>query len=172
MKVKLLSHVRLVATLWTAAYQATPSVGFSRQEYWSRVPLPSPKGKATTLVFWPGEFHGHCIVHGVTESDTTERLALELVSFFLYFFKYYYKPINFLKSFGEFLSITVIIIITCYTHIVPSANGSPFKLAPLSFRNTRLFLTASFLSGTIMCPKHIFYIFSPRLSISYLSKEP
>ena len=42
MKVKSLSHVRLWATPWTAAYQAPPSMGFSRQEYWSGVPLPSP----------------------------------------------------------------------------------------------------------------------------------
>ena len=41
-EVKLLSRVRLFATLWTEAYQATPSMGFSRQEYWSGVPLPSP----------------------------------------------------------------------------------------------------------------------------------
>ena len=41
MKVKLLSRVRLLATPWTAAYQAPPSMGFSRQEYWSGVPLPS-----------------------------------------------------------------------------------------------------------------------------------
>ena len=41
-KVKLLSRVRLLATPWIAAYQAPPSMGFSRQEYWSRVPLPSP----------------------------------------------------------------------------------------------------------------------------------
>ena len=38
-KVKLLSRVRLLATSWTAAYQAPPSMGFSRQEYWSGVPL-------------------------------------------------------------------------------------------------------------------------------------
>ena len=42
MKVKLLSRVQLCATPWTAAYQALPSMGFSRQEYWSGVPLPSP----------------------------------------------------------------------------------------------------------------------------------
>ena len=41
-KVKLLSRVWLLATPWTAAYQAPPSMGFSRQEYWSGVPLPSP----------------------------------------------------------------------------------------------------------------------------------
>ena len=36
------SHVRLFATLWTVAHQAPLSVGFSRQEYWSGVPFPSP----------------------------------------------------------------------------------------------------------------------------------
>ena len=41
-KVKSLSCVWLFATPWTAAYQAPPSMGFSRQEYWSGVPLPSP----------------------------------------------------------------------------------------------------------------------------------
>jgi len=41
-KVKLLSLIRLLATSWTAAYQAPLSMGFSRQEYWSGVPLPSP----------------------------------------------------------------------------------------------------------------------------------
>ena len=41
-KVKLLSRVWLLATSWTAAYQAPLPMGFSRQEYWSGVPLPSP----------------------------------------------------------------------------------------------------------------------------------
>ena len=41
-KVKSLSRVRLLATPWTAAHQAPPSMGFSRQEYWSGVPLLSP----------------------------------------------------------------------------------------------------------------------------------
>ena len=41
-KVKSLSRVRLLVTPWTAAHQAPPSMGFSRQEYWSGVPLPSP----------------------------------------------------------------------------------------------------------------------------------
>ena len=41
-KVKSLSHVWPSATPWTAAHQAPPSMGFSRQEYWSGVPLPSP----------------------------------------------------------------------------------------------------------------------------------
>ena len=41
-KAKSLSRVLLLATPWTAAYQAPPSMGFSRQKYWSGVPLPSP----------------------------------------------------------------------------------------------------------------------------------
>ena len=41
MKVKSLSHVRLLAIPWTIAHQAPPSVGFSRQDYWSGLPLPS-----------------------------------------------------------------------------------------------------------------------------------
>ena len=40
--VQSLSHARLFATPWTAAHQVPPSMGFSRQEHWSGVPLPSP----------------------------------------------------------------------------------------------------------------------------------
>ena len=42
MKVKSLSRVPTLSDPWTAAYQAPPSMGFSRQEYWSGLPLPSP----------------------------------------------------------------------------------------------------------------------------------
>ena len=49
MKVKLLSRVELLATPWTAAYQALPSMGFSRQEYWSGVPLPSLRERIVEL---------------------------------------------------------------------------------------------------------------------------
>ena len=42
MKVKSFSHVQLFATPWTVAYQASPPMGFSRQEYWGRLPFPSP----------------------------------------------------------------------------------------------------------------------------------
>ena len=41
-KVKSLSHVQLIRTPWTAAYQAPPFMGFSRQEYWSGLSVPSP----------------------------------------------------------------------------------------------------------------------------------
>ena len=41
LEVKLLSRVRLFVTPWTVAYQALPSMGFSRHEYWSGLPFPS-----------------------------------------------------------------------------------------------------------------------------------
>ena len=46
-EVKSLSRVLLFATPWTAAHQALPSMGFSRQEYWTGLPLPSP-----TIVYY------------------------------------------------------------------------------------------------------------------------
>ena len=49
LKVKSLSHVRLLATPWTAAYQAPLSMGFSRREYWSGVPLPTLKSGLMNL---------------------------------------------------------------------------------------------------------------------------
>ena len=48
-KVKSLSRVRLFATPWTAAHQAPPSMGFSRQDYWSGSPVPS----AVPALVWP-----------------------------------------------------------------------------------------------------------------------
>ena len=47
------SRVRLLATPWTVAYQAPPPMGFSRQEYWSGVPLPSPAAAAKSLQSCP-----------------------------------------------------------------------------------------------------------------------
>jgi len=54
-KVKSLSRVRLFATPWTAAYQAPPSMGFSRQEYWSGLPLPSLDDLICLSKFYPLE---------------------------------------------------------------------------------------------------------------------
>ena len=51
-KVKSLSHVRLFATPLTVAYQAPPSMGFSRQEYWSGLPFPSPGDLPRVIFAW------------------------------------------------------------------------------------------------------------------------
>ena len=59
-KVKSLSRVRLLVTPWTAAYQAPPSVGFSRQEYWSGVPVPSSR-ESFQLRVWTHVSYVSCI---------------------------------------------------------------------------------------------------------------
>ena len=58
-KVELLSHIWLFATPWTVAHQAPPSMGFSRQEYWSGLPLPSPSSafSKTSLNIWKFMVH-------------------------------------------------------------------------------------------------------------------
>ena len=75
-KVKSVSHVQLLVTLWTAAYQASPSMGFSRQGYWTGLPLASPRSSTESGYFaleqavsplapWtlgPGHFAGGCPV--------------------------------------------------------------------------------------------------------------
>ena len=57
-KVKLLSRVRPSGTPWTAVFQAPPFMGFSRQEYWSGVPLPSPWNLINSKVFFKLFFLG------------------------------------------------------------------------------------------------------------------
>ena len=68
-KVKSLSRVRPLA--WTAAYQAPLSMGFSRQEYWSGVPLPSPNAWYNT---WQIIFANNNSAHKAWESTTQDRL--------------------------------------------------------------------------------------------------
>ena len=80
-KVKSLSCVRLLATPWTAAHQAPPSMGFSRQEYWSGVPLPSPVGKPE-WTFWPTQYllgHHFIVKWYITQKQPDERDAQGLV---------------------------------------------------------------------------------------------
>ena len=64
-KVKSLSRVWLLATPWTAAYQAPPSIGFSRQEYWSGVPLPS-------LLSWVDTIS--CCLHSIDKKLRLEKV--------------------------------------------------------------------------------------------------
>ena len=72
MKVKSFSHVRLFATPWTAAYQVPPSMGFSRQEYWSGVPSPSLMSNLglNLIRSKPPEFIGR------SDSTVVENMAL------------------------------------------------------------------------------------------------
>ena len=69
-KVKSLSRVWLFSTPWTAAYQAPPSMVFSRQEYWSGVPLPSPLILLAVLKWSPSWFALIEYVHHYLELST------------------------------------------------------------------------------------------------------
>ena len=71
MKVKSLSRVRLFATLWTEAYQAPPSMGFSRQEYWSGVP---GSLKSVIKKIRLGN-NGH-VTKGIREAELEDLLSL------------------------------------------------------------------------------------------------
>ena len=68
-KVKSLSHVQLLATLWTAAYQAPLSMGFSRQVYWSGVPLPSPRLDIAKENFWARGY-----TNGILKNQKAKRI--------------------------------------------------------------------------------------------------
>ena len=84
-KVKSLSHVWLLATPWTAAYQAPPSMGFSRQEYWSGVPSTSP-----TVLFTHWKFVATLCQAGVTILfNSICLLSVSVSHFVIQYFKYY-----------------------------------------------------------------------------------
>ena len=93
MKVKSLSRVRLLATPWTAALQAPPSMGFSRQEYWSGVPLPSPSSHVKLYYFRPAYPVEELEEETVAEDDAEltlnkvdeEFVVCVLLNFFVHF---------------------------------------------------------------------------------------
>ena len=80
-KVKSLSHVRLFATPWTAAHQAPLSMGLSRQEYWSGVPLPSPICYTTLPQIYVCFLHLWLYFSFVKSSFVPFKLHIEAISY-------------------------------------------------------------------------------------------
>ena len=74
-KVKLLSRVPLFATPWTVAYQVLPSMGFSRQEYWSGLPFPSLRVRMWTNPFLEGALwlEGYHLIHPNADGHIIEK---------------------------------------------------------------------------------------------------
>ena len=78
MKVKSLSHVRILATPWMAAYQAPPPMGFSRQEYWSGLPFPS-------LFAFLGRFIPKCFILFIAMvNGIVSNISLSVFSLLVY----------------------------------------------------------------------------------------
>ena len=93
------SRVRLCATPWTAAYQASPSLGFSRQEHWSGLPFPSPMHESESEVAQSCLTLSHpmdCSLPGSSVHGTFQARVLEwgAIAFSLPMYKYpqIFKP--------------------------------------------------------------------------------
>ena len=109
-KVKPISHVRLFATTWTVAYQAPPSMGFSRQEYWSGLPFPSP-GDLPNPGIEPGS---HAL-----QADTLPSTELIFIYHLNAFFSVITLCIFFFFQYLTFLSLSMarLKISLCKCHI-------------------------------------------------------
>ena len=84
MNVILLSHVRLFVTPWTVTYQAPQSMEFSRQEYWSGLPFPSPVDHVLSelsAMTRPSCVALHDMAHSFIELDKAVVHVIRLVSF-------------------------------------------------------------------------------------------
>ena len=107
LKVKLLSCVRLLATPWTAAHQAPLYMGFSRQEYWSGVPLPSPQIYTT-------EYNICCefVIHDI--------YYVEVCSFYAPFLENFYhkSTLNFIQDFFYIQWYSYMIFILQFANVV------------------------------------------------------
>ena len=91
-KVKSFSRVWFLVIPWTAAHQAPPSVGFSRQEYWSGVPLPSPEeGQEETDPSLPGLALRACVCHSRQTSIWLKTID----------FSYWLIPVLLVRDFQE-----------------------------------------------------------------------
>ena len=104
---KLLSRVWLLATPWTAAYQAPLSMGFSRQEYWSGVPLPSPQIYTT-------EYNICC------ELVIYDIYYVEVCSLYAHFFENFYhkSTLNFIQDFFYIYWYSYMIFILQFANVV------------------------------------------------------
>ena len=73
-EVKWLSHVQLFVTPWTVAYQAPPSMGFSRQEYWNELSFPSP-GDLPDQRIKPGLLHWRQMLYHLSHQGNTHLFS-------------------------------------------------------------------------------------------------
>ena len=86
---KLLSHVWLFVTPWTVARQAPLTMGFPRQEYWSRLPFPTPGDLPLPLLPFPGD---QTLVSCISYIGTPESIMIFLAVVFIFFCSHMVLP--------------------------------------------------------------------------------
>ena len=136
-KVKLLSGIRLLATLFTAAYQAPPSMGFSRQKYWSGVPLPSPEE----------DVRGQQMICQMINSGNAKDLV-------------YFTPVMYSVQFSSVQSLSRVQLFV--TPMGCSTPGLPVHQQLLEFTQTHVHWVgdAIQLSHPLLSPSHPTFNFS------------
>ena len=138
------SRVRLCATLWTAAFRAPPSMGFSRQEYWSGVPLPSPSVYLVLCNFY------HICRFGQPPPLSGYRIFTSQASPELPFYSqnHYTSPsfLNSWKTLGFSPSLLFVIssMLCKWNHTVHKTMWLTFKISVIPLRSTRLLCLCSF----------------------------
>ena len=91
-KMKSLSHVQLSTTPWTAAYQAPPSMGFLRQEYWNGLPFPAPVNhilSELSTIAHPSWVALYAMAHSFTELHKPVIHMIILISFLWLWFLFW-----------------------------------------------------------------------------------
>ena len=144
MKVKSLSRVRPSATPWTAAYQAPLSMGFSRQEYWSGVPLPSPTHPTTPTLTSKHPLNTPSVLH-----PQTLHLQISLLEMF-------FLPMR------DLLPVTKqspLMPPPYYRALYTTKNNNDNTTSPQFLPTFTLFLTYLVLTSSIFTPSVTHYIF-------------
>ena len=156
-KVKSLSCVPLLATPWTAAHQAPPSMGFSRQEYWSGVPLPSLLDHIVVFFFFFNLGGTSILFYSIVAAPV-------------------YNPSNSVQQFS-FSHILASICYSCYSFfMIALLTGRSWYLTvvlvciSLMIRDAEnLFMSLLTISNCIICKQRKFYIFLSTLDDLFLA---
>ena len=146
-----LSRIQLLATPWTAAYQAPPSIGFSGQEYWSGVPLPSPNVPLISLIFltrslvFPILFFPSISLHWSLRKAFLSLLAIFRNSAFRWvYLSFCTLPLASLLFFLHFFFLRMILVTPSCTMLQSSIHISPGTL--ITSTSLNLFVTSTVYS--------------------------
>ena len=128
-KVKSLSRVQLLATPWTAAYQAPPSMGFSRQEYWGAIAFSAIDTRSVLNLFYWNIVVYNVLISGVQQSDSVTHTYIYL----LFHILFHYGLLQYIKYSSLCciietccLSILYIVVRMCWSQTLNPSLPYPF----------------------------------------------